>query len=640
MRAPIWVQLAVLVISVALIALTVVAVPTWVFVHSFVVSVELESLALAASLYASRIDSQLQLLNTISRAVATRVLIQQSLVNYYNNNATTADPFQPTVTDLQSALSTASFTGLLQARIYSRNQTGESTGGLVSVTGDGVAANSQNIVLPYTMPNGSSVILSDSLYGFPPSLYPNITYQNLGFPNPYIPSEPAVSASAFPGVLLSDNRGLLLGPLAINDSFALVSLTIPIRSLQVSGFVLGYLTVVAAANAFIDLQAARDGLGSTGVALLVTPNNPSNRFTPPQLPSNQTYLPPKNSLNDYTVRFVLPPTAQDDQGGGRGQQNLSRNQPFTLSQYPAVRTAYTTYSTRLNSAQALLSTTDEQGISVAVAVARPQTTLVDWAVVVEQAHSEAYEPIFKLRKILLGCAIGTAGLILTLVIPCAYFSSRPIRRLKIATEQSITIPGFEYTDDEKTPAPSSGGTLSAASIKGFFKTLRRKFEKPKKPLTQAEIENHRRTFRIPGRVKERKHIITDEVTELTEVYNKMTDELVKQYTSLDDQVARRTRELEISKKAAEAANESKTLFIANISHELKTPLNGIMGICAVCMEENDILHIQHSLKTLYRSGEYLLFLCAPILTQLTDANYQANYYCTSWTICSAFPRTK
>lgn len=55
-------------------------------------------------------------------------------------------------------------------------------------------------------------------------------------------------------------------------------------------------------------------------------------------------------------------------------------------------------------------------------------------------------------------------------------------------------------------------------------------------MTQAEIENHRRAFRIPGKVKERKHIITDEVTELTEVYNMMTDELVKQYTSLEHQV--------------------------------------------------------------------------------------------------------
>jgi len=61
----------------------------------------------------------------------------------------------------------------------------------------------------------------------------------------------------------------------------------------------------------------------------------------------------------------------------------------------------------------------------------------------------------------------------------------------------------------------------------------------------------------------------------------MSDELMLQYQSLEEKVADRTKELEISKKAAEAANESKTLFIANISHELKTPLNGILGMCAV-----------------------------------------------------------
>ena len=123
-------------------------------------------------------------------------------------------------------------------------------------------------------------------------------------------------------------------------------------------------------------------------------------------------------------------------------------------------------------------------------------------------------------------------------------------------------------------------------------------------MTLAEIDAHRRIFKIPGRVDQGKHFVTDELTELTQTYNSMTEELLKQYTLLDEKVAERTRELEISKKAAEAANESKTLFIANISHELKTPLNGIMGICAVCMEDDDLSRIRQSLKTVYKSGTY------------------------------------
>jgi len=94
----------------------------------------------------------------------------------------------------------------------------------------------------------------------------------------------------------------------------------------------------------------------------------------------------------------------------------------------------------------------------------------------------------------------------------------------------------------------------------------------------------------------------------------MSDELVLQYQSLEEKVAERTHELEISKKAAEAANESKTLFIANISHELKTPLNGILGMCAVCMGEDDLPRIKRSLQVVYKSGDLLLHLLNDLLT--------------------------
>ncbi len=116
-------------------------------------------------------------------------------------------------------------------------------------------------------------------------------------------------------------------------------------------------------------------------------------------------------------------------------------------------------------------------------------------------------------------------------------------------------------------------------------------------------------------------IFYDELTELTEAFNTMTEELDKQYSHLEDRVRARTKELEIAKiqadaarQQAEAANEAKTVFIANISHELRTPLNGIMGMTSVAMAEKDKKKIRSSLDLIFRSGELLLHILTQLLT--------------------------
>ena len=178
-----------------------------------------------------------------------------------------------------------------------------------------------------------------------------------------------------------------------------------------------------------------------------------------------------------------------------------------------------------------------------------------------------------------------------------------------ASESSANFDGPEGEGDEENVEDRA-----VARKEGFMAAVSRW----KGGLARTQASNsrgaQRRTFRIPGKVPERKHWVHDELTDLTRTFNEMSEELVMQYDRLEERVKARTAELEKSKKAAEVANESKTLFIANISHELKTPLNGILGLCAVCMQEDDMRKVRSTLSTIYKSGDLLLHLLTDLLT--------------------------
>ena len=615
LRVAIREQLAALVVFAVLVGLAIVSIPVWVFVNNFVVGVESNSLSLTASLKAARISSEIDLIQSACQTIATRLLIQTEYTNFYGQNWTgypdESLAWVDSIADLQSALSVTGFTALYQVRLFSRNTTGNPHG-LLNVTATYIANGSEVIPLPHTYTNGSHAILGMGEHGYPESLYPNITYIDQNKTNPYVPSTESYAASPFPDVSLTNvttGGGLLLGPLIINQTFALVSITVPVKSNDIPNFILGYMTLVASAESLVQVQTTQEGLGNTGTVLIIGSTNPWNKFNASVAASNGSFTPNRTEFEEQPVQFILPPIPQAGQDR-HSQHNFASSDydnPFPVTAYPAVFNTFYNNNTAVNNATGTLSTTNEQGISVAVGAARPATTLVTWVVLVEQADSEAYGPIKTLQHILLGCVFATAGLALLLVVPCAHISVMPIRRLKEATEKSIAPPGYEEElDSFDEENPSSGGTTSGRSEKGLYASFRRRMKKRRKARLRSEAiaESTRRGFRIPAKVESGKHVITDELTELTDTFNAMTEELLKQYTSLDEKVAERTRELELSKKAAEAANESKTLFIANISHELKTPLNGIMGMCAVCMEEDDIGRIKQSLKTLYKSGMY------------------------------------
>jgi signal transduction histidine kinase len=86
--------------------------------------------------------------------------------------------------------------------------------------------------------------------------------------------------------------------------------------------------------------------------------------------------------------------------------------------------------------------------------------------------------------------------------------------------------------------------------------------------------------------------------------------------SLDRRVEERTAELHEAKAAAEAASETKSRFIANVSHEQRTPLNAIIGYSEIIEEDlayGDARSCPDDIRRVQSAARHLLGLISDIL---------------------------
>lgn len=541
-------------------------------------------------------------MQSTARTASTRVLVQNALRRYNAGNNTEQNWVSATNDILAIFQGGQQIALMLQARVYPKNDTGlAGDKPVIEATGTDISG---AIPLPRLNPDGSPAYLGEGELGFPSNLYPNFTFSDRPVNDTY-----NTTVASFDGRTYDQDGMILLGPWETNSSFSLLSITMPVINNTSHVDILGWMTVVLDGRLLYDVVNAKEGLDESGVTMIVGPDDFANKFeASPQL----------TDPDDLYVRFVLPPTVREAAPSDRHQQHqFGGPRPLlNYNDFPAVREALTGDSTAVNGAGSLISTTSEEGDSVAVGYAKPPSPMVDWVVLVEQTHGEVWAPINHLRNILLACVFGTLGALLLVIFPIAHYSSRPIHRLREATRKSVAPPGFapdeDLSDDSRRGEDDAEAAL--ARKEGFFGLVKKITRRGLRDHGERRDEERRRQFRIPGKVKDRKHFIHDELTDLTQTFNDMSDELMMQYEKLEERVQQRTAELELSKKAAEAANESKTLFIANISHELKTPLNGILGMCAVCMSEEDTAKIKRSLGIIYRSGDLLLNLLTDLLT--------------------------
>lgn len=95
----------------------------------------------------------------------------------------------------------------------------------------------------------------------------------------------------------------------------------------------------------------------------------------------------------------------------------------------------------------------------------------------------------------------------------------------------------------------------------------------------------------------------DEIEQLADAFNQMGENLVISLTAINQ-----------AKDAAEAANRSKSQFLANMNHELRTPLNGILGYAQILQRDPATTEKQQKgLGVIHQCGSHLLTLINYIL---------------------------
>lgn len=109
----------------------------------------------------------------------------------------------------------------------------------------------------------------------------------------------------------------------------------------------------------------------------------------------------------------------------------------------------------------------------------------------------------------------------------------------------------------------------------------------------------------------------EEITELNSRLQESKDRLEELANEQDAKIKEITElngQLETARNEAEAASRAKTMFLSNMSHDIRTPMNAILGFSRMLEKEQDNKEVAGDyIAKIQESGEYLLSIINNIL---------------------------
>ncbi len=155
---------------------------------------------------------------------------------------------------------------------------------------------------------------------------------------------------------------------------------------------------------------------------------------------------------------------------------------------------------------------------------------------------------------------------------------------------------------------SAFARLGEAAKDGHYGEMELKIKGPKGEPRVLVVNQSPVTFRGQSSVIGAVLIFNDVTRERA-----LTRQVEEANLGLEKKVTERTQELEAAKEDAEQANRTKSLFIANISHELRTPMNGVFGMLNLIKKEPLSEQQRHYLKLAESSATTLTELINRVL---------------------------